>query len=68
MFNVRHLRLRRILLMVKRKTLTAAIVAIAGIALVGWAMHLSSSQDMLGKTRGFAIVKIRDQLPENLVH
>jgi hypothetical protein len=54
--------------MVKRKTLTAAIVAIAGIALVGWAMHLSSSQDMLGKTRGFAIVKIRDQLPENLVH
>jgi peptidoglycan/LPS O-acetylase OafA/YrhL len=62
-----HLRLWRILLMVKRKTVTAAIVAIVGIAFVGWAMHLSNSQDMLGKTRGLAIVKIPKQLPENLV-
>ena len=53
--------------MVKRKTVTAAIVAIVGIAFVGWAMHLSGSQDMLGKTRGLAIVKISNQLPENLV-
>ena len=52
--------------MVNRTTVTAFIVAIAGIALVGWAMHLASSQNMLGETRGLAILKIPKQLPENL--